>query len=214
MLSAIEFLEAEDSRTEPSDTICSSSLADIRENHVGPALLDETNFNRSSNWEIEYIRDIICEAEMVLENCSSTQASEIIKPSLFEELESRGNRARSSNEGETSKLRRKILFDFVSECMVLKCRDLLIGTPKGWARYAELFGRKRLLAEEIHWEISGGNCVRDTMVDILLEEDMSSKYGKWVDFGVEVFEEGMDIGQRILSSLVDELVAEFVVLSC
>lgn len=207
MLSALEFLEAEDSRTDPSDTISSSSIADIRENHVDPTWINGSSFN----WEVEYIRDIIGEAELMQGDCSST--SEIINPSLFDELESCENRARSNDGEETDKPRRKILFDFVSDCLVLRCQDLLIGSPGGWARFTALFRRKRLLAEEIYREALGGNCIGDMVVDVLVDKDMSSKHGKWVDFRVEMFEEGVDIGQGILSSLVDELVAEFEVLS-
>lgn len=214
MLSAVEFPEAGDNKTALSNSISSSSLADIREDHAAPALLNDANFYRSINWEIEYITEIIGKAKSMLEDCSSAHPSEIINPSLFDELESCGNRARSNNEEETNKLRRKILFDFVSECLVLRCQDLLIGTPKGWARFTALFRMKRLWAEEIYREISGGNCIGDMMVDVLVDEDMSSKYGKWLDFRVEMFEEGMEIGQCILSSLVDELVEEFVVSSC
>ncbi|KAK4750925.1 hypothetical protein SAY87_004407 [Trapa incisa] len=214
--SAVEFFAAEDNSAELSNTVSSSPFANIRENYVGQALLlDGTNFDQSNNWEIDYIRAIICEAELMLEICLSTHPSEIINPSLFDDLERHGSRASSNNrEEEARKLRRKFLFDFVGECLVLKCRDLVMGAPKGWARCTELLRRKSLLVEEIHGELSGGNCVGDMTVDILVDEDMSSKYGKWVDFRGEELEEGADIGQGILSSLLDELVEEFLVLSC
>ncbi|KAK4768246.1 hypothetical protein SAY87_003387 [Trapa incisa] len=213
--SAIKCFAAEDNSAELSDTVSSSSLANVRENRVPRALwLDSSNSDRSSTWEIDYIRAIICEAEVMLETCSFTHPNEIINQSLFDDLESHGSMASRSNEEEASKLRRKFLFDFVGECLVSKCWDLLIGAPKGRARCTELFGRKRLLAEEIHQELWGGNCIGDMAVDILLDEDMSSKYGKWVDFRVDEFEEGADIGKGILCSLLQELVEELVVLSC
>ncbi|XP_031405623.1 uncharacterized protein LOC116214343 [Punica granatum] len=210
---SVEFLEVEDNRPKLSETTSCSSVAYMREKYAAPALLSDINLIRPSNWEIEYIRDIIFEAESTLEDCLSTHPGEIIPPSLFDELESRGNVERSNSEEESSKLRRKILFDFVSECLALKCQDFLVGTPKGWARFTALFRRKSLLADEIYREVSRGNCIGDMMVDVLVDEDMSSKYGRWVDFRVEMFEEAVDIGQAILSSLVDELVSEFIVLS-
>jgi hypothetical protein len=38
---------------------------------------------------------------------------------------------------------------------------------------------------------------------------MSTRYGKWLDFSIEAFEEGLEIENGILTSLVDELVSDF-----
>jgi hypothetical protein len=49
----------------------------------------------------------------------------------------------------------------------------------------------------------------DMMVDELVDQDMSTRYGKWLDFSIEAFEEGLEIENGILTSLVDELVSDF-----
>ncbi|KAL2500745.1 putative serine/threonine-protein kinase-like [Forsythia ovata] len=46
------------------------------------------------------------------------------------------------------------------------------------------------------------------MVDEVVEKDMSTKDGQWVEFEIEAFEEGVEIENRILASLVDELVEQ------
>lgn len=65
------------------------------------------------------------------------------------------------------------------------------------------------LAEELYEEILGWKSMGDSMVDQLLDKDMSSHLGRWVDFEIEVFKTGVELGGEILSSLVDEVVANF-----
>ncbi|KAH0994390.1 hypothetical protein GBA52_018254 [Prunus armeniaca] len=46
-------------------------------------------------------------------------------------------------------------------------------------------------------------------VDELVDKDMSTQRGRWLDFDIETFEEGLEIEKEILNSLVDELVSDF-----
>jgi len=55
------------------------------------------------------------------------------------------------------------------------------------------------------WKSMGG-WVEDELVD----KDMSTGLGTWVDFQVETFEAGEDVEGEILSSLLDELIGDMV----
>ncbi|OMO58410.1 hypothetical protein COLO4_34668 [Corchorus olitorius] len=48
----------------------------------------------------------------------------------------------------------------------------------------------------------------DCMVDELVDKDMSSQHGKWLDFEDDAFALGVDIEGQILNILVDEVIAD------
>lgn len=55
--------------------------------------------------------------------------------------------------------------------------------------------------------------MKDCMVDELVDKDMSSdQHQKWLDFDVEAFEVGVEIERRLLDSLINEVVADILVL--
>ena len=64
------------------------------------------------------------------------------------------------------------------------------------------------MAEELYKEILGWQSMGDLMVDELVDQDMCTSYGKWLDFSIEAFEDGVDIEDGILTSLVNELVSD------
>ncbi|XP_059652327.1 uncharacterized protein LOC132299614 [Cornus florida] len=165
------------------------------------------DFKQLSDWELEYIRDILCNAELTLEGFSLCHPHEVINPDMFDQLENQRTGSHKIME-KSSKLGRKVLFDCVSECMGLRCERLSGGSCKEWTRWATLFRRKGWLADELYKEISSWASMGDLMVDELVDKDMSTQYGKWVDFETEAFEEGVQIEQGILTSLVDELVTD------
>ncbi|KAL2551437.1 putative late blight resistance protein-like protein R1B-17 [Forsythia ovata] len=51
--------------------------------------------------------------------------------------------------------------------------------------------------------------IAELMVDEVVDKDMNTKDGQWVEFEIQAFEEGVEIENRILASLVDELVDDF-----
>ncbi|KAL1212771.1 hypothetical protein V5N11_021324 [Cardamine amara subsp. amara] len=75
---------------------------------------------------------------------------------------------------------------------------------------SELSESRDWLAEELNREIHGLKKMRDMMMDELVDKDMSSSEGRWLDFEKEVYEEGIDIEGDIVSSLVDDLVNDLV----
>lgn len=63
-------------------------------------------------------------------------------------------------------------------------------------------GRKMWVAEELYKEILGSKSMENLMLDELVDKDMSTRHGRWLDFDIEAFEEGVNIGERILDSLL------------
>ncbi|CAK7340573.1 unnamed protein product [Dovyalis caffra] len=192
--------------TEFSDSASSISTVDVVRKYT-TRTCSITELKESSDWELNFMRDILGRAELNLKDFALGQISEVINPNLFDQLENQ-DKGMESNEEEYSKLARKLLFDFVSESLDFKCGQILVGSCKAWAKLSTLFQRKGWLAEELYKEILGWQSMGDLMVDELVDQDMSTQYGKWLDFSIEAFEEGVEIENGILTSLVDELVSD------
>ncbi|KAK6121061.1 hypothetical protein DH2020_045190 [Rehmannia glutinosa] len=185
---------AEDCHVELSDTVMSS--------------LYTPDPNDSTCWELQYIRDILHNADLMFEEFALGLAYNVIAPEFFHRLEK--NRQMESNKftGEQLKLERKVLFDCVCECLEVSCHRLLAGS-KVSARQTTLLHEWRWLAEQVYREISSWTNFEEVMADKVVDKDMSRTNGKWVDFEIEVFEEGVEIENGILTSLVDELIDDF-----
>ncbi|XP_030544857.1 uncharacterized protein LOC115751220 isoform X2 [Rhodamnia argentea] len=158
------------------------------------------------SWELKYVEEIIGNVKLRLEDFGESEPKFMCN-GLFNKLENGADRM--DRYEEHSSLRRKLLFDCACECLELRCRDIVNGTCEAWAKWRALFQRKRWLAEDVYKEILGRKTIGDMMVDELVSQDMSTRLGRWVEFNVEVFEEGVEIGNRILTTLIDELFAEF-----
>ncbi|OIW13462.1 hypothetical protein TanjilG_22253 [Lupinus angustifolius] len=193
---------------EASSAQSSSVLGD--ENMAVKQLREITNledFKRSRYMGLEYVHDILTNAEFIAEEYVIGQINTIIMPNIFDRLENQINGA--ENCQECSKLERKVVFDFVSECLELRCRRAFIGTCKEWPRWEISFQRKSVLAEELYRQMLGFvNMEEEVMVDELVNNDMSTGCGRWLDFDAEAFEEGLEVEQEIVDSLVNELVSD------
>ncbi|KAI3445388.1 hypothetical protein Pfo_002053 [Paulownia fortunei] len=190
---------------EISDTASSLSVGTISETVTSSLYM--TDSKDSSNWELQYIGDILSSAELLLEEFALGQAHKIIAPDLFDQLENQ--KMDSYKVIEENVLQRKILFDCVCECLEVRCGRLLAGSCKFWAKQTAMLSRRQWLADDLYREISSWTNVEELMVDELVDKDMSSKNGKWINFEIEAFEEGVEIEKRILTSLVDELIDDF-----
>lgn len=197
-----------DCKAELYDSASSISIENTGKRHMTRrtfSLIDETE---SSNWEFDYLRELLDNAGLTVNDFALGQTDQVITPSLFNQLENQENNP-GRNIDEYSKLGRKVLFDYVCECLDFKCQQFFVGSCKGWAKWVTLFQRKCWLAEELYKEMLCWNSMGDLMVDELVDKDMSSQHGKWLDFDIEAFEEGVVIESMILTSLVDELVYDF-----
>ncbi|KAL0335458.1 UNVERIFIED_CONTAM: hypothetical protein Sradi_4757700 [Sesamum radiatum] len=191
---------------EISDTASSLSIRTMSETVASSLYMTDSKDN--SHWELKYIVDILHSRGLLLEEFALGQAHKIIAPDLFDQLESQKMDSYKVM-GEHVVLERKVLFDCVSECLEVRCGRLLAGSCKFWAKQTTTLHRRQWLAEDLYREISSWTNAEELMVDELVDKDMSSKSGKWIDFEVEGFEEGVEIEERILTSLVDELIDDF-----
>ncbi|KAK2990279.1 hypothetical protein RJ640_014731 [Escallonia rubra] len=195
-----DFMEAD---ADLSDSATSTSSKPLVGKHV-------TDFVGSTRWELEYVKEILSNVEWVFNSFSSGRSSEIINPHLFDQLESR--RGVPACHTDEPKLRRKVLFDCVGECMDMRFRQYVGGGCRSWVKGLSVVRRKEWLAEEIYKQISGWKRMGTYMVDELVDKDMSSQYGGWLDYEVQAFELGVEVERRILNSLVNEVVADILLL--
>ncbi|CAA2957194.1 Hypothetical predicted protein [Olea europaea subsp. europaea] len=193
---------------ELSDTASSLSVGTISRT-ISSTLFPSTNLKESSPWQLQYIRDMLsCSAELMLQEFALGQARKIVPPDLFDQLENQ-NMELTKNKEEFFMLERKVVFDCACECLELRGRQLFAGSRKTWSKQTMLFLRKEWLAEELYREISSWRNMDELLVDEVVDKDMSTKDGRWVEFEIEAFEEGVEIENRILTSLVDELIGDF-----
>ncbi|KAB1202127.1 hypothetical protein CJ030_MR8G002384 [Morella rubra] len=188
------------------DVASSMSTGDASRKHLSRTF-SLKGFMGSSNRELEYVKDILNSAELTLEDFALGQISEVAAPNLFDPLEILGNGTERNGE-ECFKLGRKVLFDCVSECLDLRSRKILVGSCKSWSKWVTLSGRKLWLAEDVYEEILGWKSMEDLMLDEIVDKDMSTQYGRWIDFDIEAFEEVVDMEKGIVASLVDELISD------
>ncbi|XP_020212645.1 uncharacterized protein LOC109797132 [Cajanus cajan] len=165
------------------------------------------DFKRSSNSEFEYVQDILGNAEFMAEEFVVGQTSTVIMPNLFDLLENQNNGTENYGE-EYCKLERKAIFDCVSEFLELRCKRAFVGTCKAWPGWMMSVQRKIWMANELYKEMQSFKSMEEIMVDELVSKDMSSGCGKWLDFDVEAFEEGLEVEEMILAYLIDELVSD------
>ncbi|XP_051127642.1 uncharacterized protein LOC127249081 [Andrographis paniculata] len=165
---------------------------------------------KPSSWEIVYVKEMLCNIEQMYRNYALGRACEIISPGLFDRLESRKRHLNGC--GRIDQVSRRLMFDCVSECMEQRCRKYVGGGYKMWTDGAKVVKRKDKLVQDVHKDICAWSSMGNLMVDELVDGDMSSRYGRWLDFEVEEFEVGVQIESRILNSLIDELVADILVL--
>ncbi|KAG2284074.1 hypothetical protein Bca52824_055294 [Brassica carinata] len=181
--------------TEPDDlrSSCSVGFSDCRQT------------TKRLDWEVEYICEIIGSDQLMVKEFALGMDADILPASLFKELEGRGEAAAAA------KLKRKTLFDFVNKSLAVKCEQMFRGSCRGilW-REGILFEHRDWLAEELNREIHGLKKMREMMMDELVEKEMSSLKGSWLDFERETYEEGVDIEGEMVSKLVDDLVNELV----
>ncbi|OIT37464.1 PREDICTED: uncharacterized protein LOC109240723 [Nicotiana attenuata] len=186
------------------DSASSVSLADTGGKDSTTASTSR-NFDESPYWEFRYIRGIIRRSDLMLEDFLLGEAQSIIALDLFDQLENHNTRT-NKNVEEQLKIRRRVLFDSVVECLEFRCKQSSGGSFEAWAKWTALVQRKEWLAEEVYREIAGWTSMEELMVDEVVDKDMSTRHGKWTDFSFEAFEEGVDIEKVILSSLMDELI--------
>ncbi|VFQ65127.1 unnamed protein product [Cuscuta campestris] len=168
----------------------------------------KAHFGKSpSEWELEYVKEILGSTNLDLMMMMLNAFS--VKPHLYDLLECRKV---MDGHGHDLRLERKVLFDCVSECLESMCAKYGGGCGyEMWAKGTLVIGRKDRLAEQVYSEILRWSGLRDSMVDELVDMDMSNGSGKWLDFETEEFELGLQLENGLIDSLLDEVVKDMLI---
>lgn len=151
-----------------------------------------SNFPKS---ELDYVKEMLCNIELMFTDYALGLSHEIIKPRLYDHI-----------------IDQRLMFDCVGECLDLRCRQYVSGGYRSWAKGISVVRRKDTLAEEVYKEISGWSSdIEESNIDELVDKDMSNQCGRWLHFDTEAFEVGIQIESRILNSLLNEVVAAILV---
>ncbi|XP_010931726.1 uncharacterized protein [Elaeis guineensis] len=177
-----------------------------------PPEISRTGHTDVCNQELEYVREILSNMKCLFKNldpCQMDHDGGVLDPLLFDKLETSGSLIALEGEERDSRMRRKMLFDCVNECMDLKCSHYFHAGYQMWTKGLAVVMKD--WTEELYKEISGWRSMGDWMVDELVDRDMSSRLGRWVNFDTEAYETGGEIEMAIFNSLVDEVVADFMI---
>jgi len=181
-----------------------SASSTLTENSDAPEVSRESQ-TKAGYQEFDYVKDLLANAESASSDSdlqSLVLAGDKLNPLLFDKLE--GKRIGEDKDG---RMRRKVLFDCVNECLDLKYSRYFSTGYRAWSKGSAVVGKENF-AKEIYDEISGWKSMGDWMVDELVDKDMSGYLGKWVDYEIEAFEAGLEIENEIVNSLVDEMIAD------
>ncbi|GAA0141035.1 transferase [Lithospermum erythrorhizon] len=162
------------------------------------------------HWELEYIKSIINNADLMLEEFALGHVHRVMDPNIFDNLESHIIESKKNLE-EQFRVARRALFDCVEECLQSRCKRNFCGSFRAWSKWMVVFQRSDHLAEDLYREIFSLTNMAELMVDELVDKDMSNHDGRWVEFESETFEEGIEIENEILTSLVDEVLGDIFV---
>ncbi|XP_042022846.1 uncharacterized protein LOC121770115 [Salvia splendens] len=196
---------ADEPDAELSDSASSTSIETVPKRKE--IILASTDNVSRRRWEFKYVKEMLSNIELKFKDYAVGRTQGIVNPRLFNQLESCNQFL--SNGVEIPVIDQRVLFDCVSECLNLRCRQFVGGGYRSLAKGLSLVRQEGTFAQEVHREISGWNAnIGDSMIDELVDKDMSNQYGRWVDFDIEAFELGTQIQSQILNSLIDEVVAD------
>ncbi|GAU21519.1 hypothetical protein TSUD_34820 [Trifolium subterraneum] len=205
------YLDCEDS-THGGNTVYSS----MQDEKVLSSQINESiSPNYKKNWseksskrmrELEYVKDILSNAELMEEELMVGETDNIIMSTLFDLLENKKIGVESYED--YSKLERKAIFDCVREFLELRCKQVSVARCKSWPRWVEsVTMRKRWLAEEVYKDmLEIRSMEEEVVVDEIVSKDMNTSLGRWLDFDIEVSENGLELELDIVTYLIDELV--------
>ncbi|KAL1145633.1 hypothetical protein V6Z11_A11G311600 [Gossypium hirsutum] len=149
----------------------------------------------STDWENGFVKMVLKDSELLFTEYALGQTEKVMTLKASNQLEHLNGAERN---GEDYKLEQKLLLDCVSECVESRYRQVSVGSCKGLVKWEILIQNREWLAKEVYKEIFGWKSLDDTMVDDLVDKDMSTKYGRWLDFDMEAFEEGDSAGPHSL----------------
>ncbi|KAK1411757.1 hypothetical protein QVD17_32468 [Tagetes erecta] len=159
------------------------------------------SYSSAADSELDYVKDILSNIESMFEDFTLNRTSKIVNPRLFDRLEAQKPFLDKKHE---PKLRRKLVFDCVSECVDSRCAV--------WVKGLAAVRRKDQLVEQVCNKITRWEQMKDCMVDELVDKDMSNgQHKKWLDYDVEALEIAVEIEGWLLGSLIIEAIVDMLV---
>ncbi|KAL9261914.1 hypothetical protein AKJ16_DCAP02574 [Drosera capensis] len=167
--------------------------------------ISSNDCGKLSRWEFDYVQQIIRLAP--LEEFRLDENIEIIAADVFDQMEHLIFLTEQDSEWN-SKLVRKLLFDCVNESISLRCSGSCFGRYSVWANWDTCIQKGDVLATELCKEFARLKSMGSLILDELVDKDMSTRNGRWLDFELETLEEGVEIVNGIEISLIEELVID------
>ncbi|CAL4914024.1 unnamed protein product [Urochloa decumbens] len=166
---------------------------------------------KSRHTELEYIEDVLSNVNLTTDELGSLfvdQDGSALDPLLFDKLENM-HVYTLGKEPLGRRGYRRLLFDCVNECLETRRSTYFRAGYAAWSKGVAALSR--VVETEVCNEITSWKSMGEWVEDELVDKDMSSGLGTWVDFRVEAFEAGEEVESDILSSLLDEVIGDMVV---
>lgn len=112
-----------------------------------------------------------------------------------------------SEEAKEGNQLRRFLFECLLECLDSNYRRYCNFGYQGWMRQS-LFLNVDKLIRDVGGEVRKWACLAGMAPDEIIDYEMSHALGKWTDFDIEAFENGAELGEDILSNLVEEILID------
>jgi Domain of unknown function (DUF4378) len=189
------FIETE---TKLADSACSALIDTSKFFDITPVKQPKTR----TDPELDYISDILSNTELERKALHGTQ----LDSTLFDKLERKRCRSKMENDTLLTQADRKLLFDSVNECLDSRIDYHFKAGYEAWNK-GTITVRKGL-HKRVYDEISGWRNMTDWNVEEIVDKDMGTGLGTWMDFRVEAFEAGTDLEVEILNSLINEVVCD------
>ncbi|KAK9683193.1 hypothetical protein RND81_10G122300 [Saponaria officinalis] len=165
----------------------------------------------------DYMQEIVLNAELLFGNAANLHSSSRFIDFLFgpflDELETLVIAAWKNSiilgievKKEENPLRR-FLLDCLVESLDVKYSRYINSGFRTWSRLPKTVNAD-VLIKEFDEEVRKWISFAGKTPDEIIEREMGSSLGKWTDFELEAFENGVEINQEIVQSLVDEIVTD------
>lgn len=176
---------------------------------------------RMTKSRLSHVKDVILNAELLLGNATTMHIDQQVVPLpphvsivcfLVDELGKVADLEgfMGCEDFKERKQLKEFLFDSVIECVESMCCRYCNCGFEAWKKLPFWMKTEKLIVEEVKREIKKWASLVGMMPDEIIEWEMSQSLGKWTDFDIEAFEEGVAIDGDILGFLVDEIVEDLV----
>ncbi|PUZ64394.1 hypothetical protein GQ55_3G140800 [Panicum hallii var. hallii] len=166
---------------------------------------------KSRHTELEYVEDVLSNVNLTTDELASlfvNQDGSALDPLLFEKVENM-HVYTQGKEPLGRRGYRRLLFDCVNECLETRRGTYFRAGYAAWSKGVASLSRG--VETEVCNEITSWKSMGEWVEDELVDKDMSSGLGTWVDFRVEAFEAGEEVESEILSSVLDEVIGDMAV---